>query len=504
MQLPGMAMLVPLLALSLAGGEAPSLERRELWVGSMAGGGGVEWTGHAFALVTAHFDRPLYKAGVYGGVPVHTRFNSSGVDASLDGALRLTCAGAPAPLELRAGDDDVAAFWSREPPAALVPAESPLDVMREAAGLFDPIDASARGPAPNRVSVYAPLAHLPGGVGSCRLSYVPLGARPAAAAAAGTFDANATADVLDRLPAMLADFRGQEATLDAPTADAPGCERRYVLRLADGPAWDDGGDAASAVAAAGEAARPVFERAALLESRHEVGMPLGKMFKPIVAGVLEPVIKVAVMHCNAAMINVFVQEASHTIVKEVAPDVSLMLSDRLLANLTNILTDSMSYTLSRSLSMALTRALDPYLTWSIADALVPVLHTVLNDALKDNIPASLGGFVPEILNRVLPLTLVHSLTRSVPHVVVGTLTHTLTHSRKADHFCWKCFYEHLHCSLCHFSTSSMYYQIYHSAYYTDYYSNYYAEYYAQSLMLLDGEQYPNTPGTEPPDIGEAT
>lgn len=499
---------------------APTFETRELRVGSLRRDGSVAWDEYRLLRLEVVFDQPLFKAAFAGGAAVHTRYNSSGVDASLDGALELRCAGAAAPFVLRSAAAAEGA-WSR-PGWDLFPERTPAGgpgAMGDAMLLFEPADAPTPRASRNRVSVLAVTAFRPNDGGGaevlllpaatdvardCRLAYVPLGARPGADAQPPSEPATADAAeaALDRLPSMLASVRGEEAVLDAELAERAGregCARRTLLRLSGEPAWEE-----EARHPGAEAARPVFERAALLESRHEVGMPLGKMFKPVVAGVLEPIVEIAVKLCNAAMINVFVQQASHTIVKEVAPDVSLMLSDRLLANLTNILTDSVSYTMSRSLSVALTRVLDPYLTWSLAEKLVPELHVILKDALEDKIPSGMDDFMPELLNRVLPLTLTHSLTRSVPHVVVASLTHTLTHSRHADKFCNKCYYEQTHCSLCHFSRESMYYQIYHATYYTDYYANYYATYYADALKLLDAELYPETAGTAPPGDAAAS
>ena len=46
---------------------------------------------------------------------------------------------------------------------------------------------------------------------------------------------------------------------------------------------------------------------------------------------------------------VLTNDMLHAISTEVVPDVAIMLSDVLLANLTNILTDSVSYALTKSL-----------------------------------------------------------------------------------------------------------------------------------------------------------
>jgi len=222
-------------------------------------------------------------------------------------------------------------------------------------------------------------------------------------------------------------------------------------------------------------------------------MPLGLIFKPVFGKVMDPVIQISAKFISQNLlvtaINYFVIRVNN----EVVPDLNVMLADVLTNNLTNILVDSTTHALTKSLALAFTRSVGPYLIHA-CDKIIPVIHVILDRVLKQKLPKHLNGFLPELLNRVLPLTLTHSLTRSVTHSLVPTLTHTLTHNKKADQFCNECYYSGAHCSLCHFSPESIYYQIYHSTYYSDWYSNYYADYYAEALMKLDAVQYPEFNG----------
>ncbi len=58
------------------------------------------------------------------------------------------------------------------------------------------------------------------------------------------------------------------------------------------------------------------------------------------------------------------------------------------------------------------------------------------------------------------------------HATVPALTHALPHTKQMNVYCHSCYYHRVdrHCSLCHFSPQSVYYQIYHATFYSDYYS----------------------------------
>ena len=53
-----------------------------------------------------------------------------------------------------------------------------------------------------------------------------------------------------------------------------------------------------------------------------------------------------------------------------------------------------------------------------------------------------------------------------------------------------CYHHKTHCSLCHYSPSSLYYINYYSTYYSDYYSDYYADYYSQAVDKMDLSLHP--------------
>jgi hypothetical protein len=302
---------------------------------------------------------------------------------------------------------------------------------------------------------------------------------------------------------QLASYGGEEIVLEARLSEAhaqgeePACVRRSFVRLLDLDHWLNASE--QTWEARGKGTHDRFHPAssiALLDAKSEVGMPLAKMFKPVMSGVMKPVIKATTDLMASDLMSVFVEQMVTLLTPEVWPDVSIMLTETLTANLTDILTDSVTHLLTKSLAKALTRALGPYLVNALHEKVTPITFTILDNVLQEKIPKELDNFLPDILDRTLPLTLTHSLTRSVTHALTATLTSTLTHSRVEDTACHDCFYKQQRCEFCHFSANSLYYHAYHSAYFADYFSNYYAQYYAEALQKIDVANFPETRGDQ--------
>lgn len=229
------------------------------------------------------------------------------------------------------------------------------------------------------------------------------------------------------------------------------------------------------------------------------GAMMARMVKPAVGGLAKPVLDLTSGLIMDMFANHFIKKLYTTIVTEVSPDLGMMLGNALKTRLTNTLADSITYSITTSLNANLVRVIAPAVSAKVQDYVPRRVTPMLNRLLFEKIAKHVKDHLPIITSRALKLSLTHGLTRSITQALVPALTHTVSHHSNSDYYCNHCFQtaNKQSCSLCHFSDSTVYYQLYYSAYYADYYSKYYTTYYVHAIRRVDELKHKtyNSPGS---------
>eukprot|EP01006_Ploeotia_vitrea_P037563 TRINITY_DN66145_c3_g1_i2.p1 TRINITY_DN66145_c3_g1~~TRINITY_DN66145_c3_g1_i2.p1 ORF type:complete len:533 (-),score=219.18 TRINITY_DN66145_c3_g1_i2:271-1761(-) len=458
-------------------------------------------------------DQPLYVSRVVmrdelGDSVAHVRFNrtSLGDDDGLEGSFRVVCGDQA--FVLRCGEQHE--LWHR-PKRVLMPMHSLRNPFNQAMALFEAFGEHDQLPDHTANAIDMMLLHdwnfrsdsnstRSLDVDSCTLDYVSADHRGKSSNDSTTTTTATTATTASpESAAFLASYRGDEMVIDKQRFEAASCPvERSMIALSDETAWqeqalelaDDELDSSHSRLTSFGASSSSGDRrdepitTALIRERMRAGIPGADLIlKPVMSGVLKPVIKTSTVFVAQDLQPVAVADSYHSIMEQVMPDVTAMLQETLAANLSAILTDSVTFTLSKAMSLSLTRAVGPYLVRTVGDSIIPKLTTILDTVLQKKVPKKVNAYFPGLLDRVLPITLTHSLTRSLSHTIVPALTHTLMMTRKEGYYCALCTSHNMYCSKCHVSRSSIYYSLYHSSYFVDYYSDYYADYYDHALRL---------------------
>jgi hypothetical protein len=230
----------------------------------------------------------------------------------------------------------------------------------------------------------------------------------------------------------------------------------------------------------------------LLEETVSLGLPfVSKLFKAVFGPVLEPTVNQFVQQTTAHVLEPVGQVVSSEANVKVPQHVSVMLSETVPFNVTNILVDTVTDGVTRAVTRSLDQTLTPALVQHVPPLVSPSVSKNMRELLPKSVPQLLQRGTPSTLQRALTHRLLESLVMGITHAVTAALSGSLVPSNaNTDHYCHNCYFFGQHCTLCHFSPDSMYYVSYHAAYYSDYYARYYTEFYGEAAAAVDRAMYP--------------